>query len=256
MEKFFRSAKEKLSSGFSRGGGGDGDGDGEKEKGGKGPGSGSPTGSVRFQGVTQGNLRVVMVNMRGRTSPNTVLQTTRTINRRGLLPRQTAMMGQMVQEALNNPGDRMDDTVSGDPGATFQAEDGPVFLVRNDTRDWDTIYQAGGLMARGNDTDVMRHVGYDRPGTSAYVAGSDSSHVFDSSSSWAYLYVTLGAVDAHNPMQHEKVTIGGVSIREIYMFRHNAYPNRIFINQSFYGAGLDMNPQLEQACIDMLINNL
>ena len=233
MDKFFRKVKEKVMS------------------------PRNPTGNPD---ATKGNVKVIQIPPNLPTASEIKIELNPKLAHRGLSPQTLKAMGNLVQVALSPTAptgmsdyrfDHLKDMF--DDKGTFSI-DQPHFLIRSDTRSWNQIYDDGGFEAKGGNIDLDAHIGYET-GQSAYVAASKVRQVYVSASSsnaWLYVYRTHVVIETGNAAQDELAALGKVPLQDIFLFRHNLTPDRIYENLDFDLAGLDMTPQLRAACIALL----
>ena len=126
---------------------------------------------------------------------------------------------------------------------------GAEYLLRGDTRDWDTVYEDGGLGANVKDVrtasiDTGKHV-ESSSGTSAFVPCTRQLGVskhFAGKTGWVYmLYINEGIAmsDYKKYEQDEVLAFGEIPLRDIVMCKHLVQPNRVYVNREFRAALID-----------------
>ncbi|MBK9169319.1 MAG: hypothetical protein IPM24_17905 [Bryobacterales bacterium] len=126
---------------------------------------------------------------------------------------------------------------------------GAEYLLRGDTRDWDAVYDAGGLGAnvkdvRSGSIDTGKHV-ESSSGTSAFVPCTRQLGVskhFAGKTGWVYLFhVNEGiAMSDHKKYQQDEVlAFGEIPLHDIVMCKWVEQANRIYVNREFRAAMID-----------------
>lgn len=213
--------------------------------------------------VNQGRLRVIYLN-HGIVSVQNRFQLDPSVvplphaapprqgrERRKVNPKQTAMMGKMVQE--------LEFDLDFEPTNPYSAEhliSGAEFAFHGSKQTWDGIYESGGLHSAGTGTNIDEHVHSSQDARSGYVSGTRAlpvAHGFATGNlskalgqfGFVYMFHVEGGVQISPAALHkqaEVVGLGKVPIRDILMFKWLAQPRKIYLNLEY--SATPTNPAL------------